>query len=121
MDLGMERVRELRARRDELRETLSKLVPLRPPPPQLFTAATRQRFQGALRELFLEGNALAKHDLDFLVAEVVVAEGDVIIRGKREAVLSMMAAGSASSPLAPSPAFTPTGEVLTSVGDWLRL
>ena len=76
-----------------------------------------RKFQASLRALFLEGTALTKHYLRFLVAEIVVLDGDVTIRGKREAVLTMLAAGGST----PDPAFTTGGGVLTSVVDWLRL
>ncbi len=112
-DLGSDRMRELRARRAEIEETLAKVVPLRVPPPTLFTEATMARFQSSLRAMFLEGNALTKHYLRQLVAEVVVTDGDVVLRGRREAVLAMMASGAS-----PSSMSTTTGEVLASVVDF---
>ena len=116
-DLGADRVRELRARRVELDAALAKVVPLRPPPPHLFTEAAMARFQQSVRALFLDGNALTKHYLRHLVAEVVVTDGDVVIRGKGDAVLTKMAASTRT----PSPGL-PQGEgVLTSGVDWLRL
>lgn len=116
-DLGADRVRELRARRVEIDAALAKVVPLRPPPPHLFTEAAMARFQQSVRELFLEGNALTKHYLRHLVAEVVVTDGDVVIRGRRDAVLTMMAANART----PSPLFTKGEGVLTSGVGWLRL
>ena len=54
-----ERMVELRARRDELVQTLTKVVPIVPPPPHIFAASNVQRFRDHIRGIFVGGdNAL---------------------------------------------------------------
>ncbi|MCX5745951.1 MAG: hypothetical protein NT062_26025, partial [Proteobacteria bacterium] len=66
---------ELRSRRDELRHTLTKVVPIVPPPPHIFAASNVQRFRDHVRGIFLSGdNALTKHYLRHLVARIEVTD-----------------------------------------------
>ena len=120
MALGGERVEDLKAKREELKQMLSKVVPLRPPPPNLYTEATLQRFQASIRSIFLSGdNALTKNYLRFLVDKVVITGEKVQLFTHNEAVARMMAAGAAGGPQAPlerAPEVSPT-----FVLGWLRL
>lgn len=91
---GAERLRELVARRAELRETLAKVVPLRSPPAHLYTEASIQRFQESVREVFLSGdNAMTKSYLGFLLDKIVIDGTNVQVHAKSEAALKMMGAG----------------------------
>ena len=115
-DLGVERMVELRDRRDELQQTLTKVVPIVPPPPHIFAEASVKRFQENVRSMFVSGdNALTKHYLRFLVARVEVTGGHVRVLGRTEAVAQMLAQ---KDP--PSVATLTGGEVLATVTGWLR-
>jgi DNA invertase Pin-like site-specific DNA recombinase len=115
-DLGIERLVELRAQRDDLRQTLAKVVPIVPPPPHLFAEATVKRFQENVRSIFVSGdNALTRHYLRFLVARVEVTDAHVRVLGRTEAVAQLLAQKQPSSPKLP-----PAGEVLATVSAWLR-
>ncbi len=61
--LGAERVAELKAKRDELRQTLAKVVPLRAPPPNLYSEASIKKFQESLRTIFLSRDNAADEEL----------------------------------------------------------
>jgi site-specific DNA recombinase len=117
--LGAERVVELKAKRDDLQQTLRKLVLLRPPPPNLYTESRITKFQNSIRSIFLsKDNALTKNYLRFLVDKIVVTGPTVQMVTRSEAVVRMMAGANGGSPAAldrdrgVSPAF--------EVG-WLRL
>lgn len=115
-DLGAERVRELRAQRNELRETLSKVLPLRPPSAHLYSEQSIQKFQRNIQDTFLSGdNALTRNYLRFLVDEIVVHEDEIEIVGKTEAAVQMMAADGDHHKLV-----TAAGEVHSPVLRWLR-
>ena len=91
-DLGLERVTELRARRDELRETLTKVVPIQPPPPHIFAPANVKRFREHIRGIFMGGdNALTKHYIRHLVARIEVTDAHIRVFGKIEAVAQLLA------------------------------
>ncbi len=92
--LGTERVVELKAKRADLQQTLSKVVLLRPPPPNLYTEASITKFQSSIRSIFLSGdNALTKNYLRFLVDRIVVNGSHVQMVTRSEAVVRLMAAG----------------------------
>ena len=120
MALGGERVTELKAKREELQEMLRKVVPLRPPPPNLYTEASLKKFQDSIRSIFVSGdNALTKNYLRFLLEKVVVTGAQVQLVMRNEAVARMMVATSAGGGNAAperDPAVSPTFVV-----DWLRL
>ncbi|MCB9558116.1 MAG: recombinase family protein [Deltaproteobacteria bacterium] len=88
-----ERYRYMIGRRTELRETLAKVVPMKPPA-HLYTPATIEKFQRSLREVFLgEDRALAKSYLRFLVDKIVISPGgQVEIHAKSHAALKMLQA-----------------------------
>ncbi|MDC3956857.1 recombinase zinc beta ribbon domain-containing protein [Polyangium jinanense] len=127
-ELGGERVRELRARREELMSTLSKVVPLRPPPAHLYSQVSISRFQRSLRELFLSDDpALTRNYLRFLVEEIVVTGDQIDLVARTAAAIQMMAAaGSGPAPIAGHKS-TEAGvcnhppQVRTTVVDWLQL
>jgi hypothetical protein len=114
-DIGVERVIELRKRRDELRESLSNVVPLQPPPPHLFAEATVKRFQENVRSVFVSGdNALTKHYLRHLVSRIEVTDTLVRVLGRPEAVAQLLAQKDT-----PTVTSLTGGEVLTTVSTWL--
>ena len=116
-DLGAERVRDLRAQRDELAATLAKVVPLRPPPSRLCSPDAIRRFQASLRDLFLSGDtALTKNDLRFLVSEVVITGNRVELVARASSAIELMASGTDEPRgVSPSPQVRPT------VVEWLQL
>ena len=117
--LGADRVVELKAKRDELQQTLRKIVPLRAPPPNLYTDGSIAKFQNSIRSIFLsQDNALTKNYLRFLVQKIVVTGPKVQMATRSEAVVRMMVGTNGGSSTAPDrdPAVSPTFVV-----DWLRL
>lgn len=118
--LGPERVVELKATRDDLQQTLRKVVLLRPPPPNLYTESRIAKFQNSIRSIFLsQDNALTKNYLRFLVEKIVVSGPQVQMVTRSEAVVRMMAAGgegAAGAAVERDPAVSPTFAV-----GWLRL
>jgi len=118
-DVVLPRLRELKARRDELISTLAKVVPLTSPPNHLYAETTIARFQQTIRDLFLgTDQGLAKNYLRFLVERIDVSGNELTVRGKAGATVALLAAGPE-----PSRAHTvnPAEVVLTSAGGWLRL
>ena len=112
-DVGAERLRELKTKRDEVVRTLAKLKPMHSVPPYLYKPETIQRFQGRLREAFLGGDrATARVYLQNLVDHIVVGEDEIIIEARAGAALAMMSASSTTPPQATK------GEVLADVVDW---
>ena len=112
-DVGAERLRELKAKRDEVLRTLAKFKPLHSVPPYLYKPETIQRFQGRLREAFLGGDrATARVYLQNLVDHIVVGEDEIVIEARAGAALAMMSASGTTSPEAAK------GEVLADVVDW---
>ena len=98
-DVGAERLRELKAKRDEVVRTLAKLKPMHSVPPYLYKPETIQRFQARLREAFLGGDrATARVYLQNLVDHIVVGEDEIIIEARAGAALAMMSAPGTSSP-----------------------
>jgi site-specific DNA recombinase len=112
-DVGAERLRELKAKRDEVLRTLAKLKPLHTVPPYLYKPETIQRFQGRLREAFLGGDrATARVYLHNLVDHIVVGEDEITIEARANVALAMMAESQSFHP-------EPTaGKVLADVVDW---
>jgi site-specific DNA recombinase len=113
---GAERVRELRAQRDELAETLRKVRPLGTPPAYLYKPEVFAKFQAALKEAFLGGESAAtKQYLRFLLKRIVV-EGDVVhVEAKTEAAARMMAYAAGGESFVNHPEV-----VLTNDLEWLR-
>lgn len=117
-DVVLPRLRELQAKRTELDGKIAKVVPLRQPPPHLFSEATTKRFQDTLRSLLLGSDqTLAKNYLRFLVEEILVHGNEIEIRGKTNAAVALLASG--SDPNVATGVKSPAG-VLVSVGEWLR-
>jgi hypothetical protein len=111
-ELGADRVVELKAKRDELQQTLRKVVVLRPPPPNPLHEASIGKFQGSIRSIFLsKDNALTQNYLRFLVDKIVVNSPQVQMVTRAEAVVRMIAAGSMTTTGAAvkrDPAVSPT-------------
>jgi site-specific DNA recombinase len=112
-DLGLDRLRELKAKRDEVAATLGKLTAIRPPPGYLQSDENIERFRSSIRDLFLgEDRAVAKNYLRFLVDRIVVTGKNISIFTRSEAVARLMAEGKKKE-------VRPEAPVLTSVIDWL--
>ena len=114
-DLGGARLRELKERREGLQRSLDKLVPLRIPPPYLYTDANIERFQTNLRQLLLgEDRTLARTYLRLLVESIELDGDQVTIIAKADGALRLMA----------RPSKTKAGETLSvspaSALGWLR-
>ncbi|MEO6598764.1 MAG: hypothetical protein ABIQ16_02760 [Polyangiaceae bacterium] len=111
-EVGAERLRELKAKRDEVLRTLAKLKPLHSVPPYLYKPETIHRFQGRLRDAFLSGDrATARVYLQNLFDHIVVSEDEIVIEARAGAALAMMAGAPASRSEATA------GEVLANVVD----
>jgi site-specific DNA recombinase len=112
-DIGAERMRELKTKRDEIVRTLGKLKPLHTIPPYLYKPEATQRFQARLREGLLSGDrATARMYVHNLVDRVGVTDDDIIIDVNAGAALAMILRPSAASPESAS------GEVLADVVGW---
>ena len=110
-DVGAERLRELKAKRDDVARTLEKLKPLHGVPPYLYKPETIERFQERLREAFLSRDrGTARAYLRNLVDHIVVGEDEIIIEARANVALAMMAEPRVSLPT--------EGTVLTTVVDW---
>lgn len=106
-----ERVRELTVKRDELRATLAKVVPLRSLPPNLYAPAIIKRFQDGLRAAFLgDDQALAKTYCRTLLERVVIRDEHVQLIAKPDAVVQLIASGGKGS-ADPASAHSPTTAV----------
>ena len=91
-DVGAERLRELKAKRDDVLRTLAKLKPLHSIPPYLYKVETIQRFQLRLREAFLSGDrSTARVYLHNLVDHIVIGEDEITIEARANAAIAMMA------------------------------
>ena len=113
-DLGAERIPELKAKRTELQQTLAKIVPLRTPPPYLYSEPSIQKFQASLRKIFLSNDAtLTKNYLRFLVEKIVVTGAKVQMVTRSAAVVRMMAGANGGAALAADrdPSVSPSFEV----------
>ena len=118
-DVVLPRLRELKARRDELVSIMAKVVPLTSPPSHLYAETTIARFQTTIRDLFLGADqALAKNYLRFLVERIDVSGNELTVQGKTGATVALLAAGPERSH---SATVNPAEVVLTSAGGWLRL
>jgi site-specific DNA recombinase len=118
-DVVLPRLRELRAKHAELKETLGKVVPLRSPPPHLYAESTIGRFRETIRSIFLSADqTLARNYLRFLVERIVVRKDQLEVHGKAVESVALLAA---SPGLAYPATVNPAEVVLTSAGGWLRL
>ena len=116
-DVVLPRLRELRAKRDELKTTLEKIVPLRPVPPHLYSEATIRKFLEQLRDMFFaHDSTMTRNYLRFLVDEITINGPEITIHARGEAVVGLMAAGGENAgPL------NPGDRVLTSVSSgWAK-
>ena len=109
-DVG-ERIRELKARRKELQQTLEEIKPSSPIPVRIYTDESIESFQATVRELFLSGHdrMLTKRYLKLFLEKIVVKLPRVELVGKSEIILAILENQKAVR----------TGGVLTAVGSWL--
>ena len=85
--VGEERLAVLKAERERVVETLSKLVLLKQIPPHLYHDETVWKLRAALRTLFTSGDdRLAKHYTRFLIDRIAVNGMAVEIKAKLNAV-----------------------------------
>jgi len=117
-ETGADRLQTLKAKKNELKTKLSKVVPLRPPPEALQTRAAIRRFQANLKELFLGGdNGVARNYLRLLIEKIVIDGPEVHIHVRGAEAIALMAA-----PQLTGEAKKETTErVRTTVGGWLQL
>ena len=112
-DVGAERMRDLKTKRDEVIRDLGRLKPLHTLPPYLYKPETIQRFQARIREAFLSGDqTTARVYLNTLVERVTVSDDEIIIDARAGAALAMMAEPRKSHLESTS------GEVLADVVGW---
>lgn len=112
-EVGSERLRELKAKREEVVRTLSKLKVMHTIPPYLYKPETIQRFQSRLREAFLSGDrSTARLYLQNLVERITVGADDIVIDARAGAAIAMMAASQRTHSEAGE------GVVLADVVDW---
>lgn len=112
-DVGSERLRELRTKREEVARDLAKLKPLFTVPPYLYKPETTQRFQDRVREVLTSGSdAMKRVYLQNLLDHIVVGEESITIEVRAGAALAMMAASR------PTSVESTGSEVLPDVVDW---
>lgn len=112
-DVGAERLRELKAKRDEVVQSLAKLRPLFRVPPYLYKPETMEGFQNRVRAaLASENHAIRRVYLQNLLDHIVVGEESITLEVRAGAALAMMAASR------PTPVESTGTEVLPDVVDW---
>jgi hypothetical protein len=113
-EAGTDRLLALKDRRRELSETLAKVVPLRPPPPHLYSPENIERFRQSIRGIFLSGNnAMTRNYLRFLVDHIVLKGTQVELYARTDAAVRVMVSGQKKTEAI-------TGiPVLASVIEWL--
>jgi hypothetical protein len=115
-EVGADRLQALKAKRAELKTTLSKVVPIRPPPEAIRTGAAIRRFQSNLKELFLGGdNGVARNYLRLLIERIVVHGPEVEIHVRGAEAIALMA----SPEISKETKKETTEAVRASVGGWL--
>jgi len=93
-DIGLERVRQLKTKRDEFARALSSLPSIQAVPPHLYKPETVQRFQARLKAALLSNNHDAPRPfLRQLIDRIDVGPDKIVIEAKAEAVVALMAAG----------------------------
>lgn len=89
-DLGAERLRELKAKKTQLTETLNQLRAPVAVPGYLQTTAALRSFQAKVRQQLKDSNGFGKTYLRVLLDAIVVTDGHVELRVKPEAVAGWM-------------------------------
>jgi len=124
--VAAERLTELRAKRDDLRRTLVKVVPIRAPASSLLDDGTVDRFRDMMRSSVLEGGPIARSYLRFLIERIDVKRTDDagrevrIAARKGNAMRLMYAATDPERERETPPGFVNRGGVLTCAVDQLR-
>jgi hypothetical protein len=112
-DVGAERLRELKTKRDEVVQALAKLRPLFRVPPYLYKAETIAAFRNRVHTaLSSDNHAIRRVYLQNLIDHIVVGEESITIEVRAGAALAMMAASR------PAAVESTGGEVLPDVVDW---
>jgi site-specific DNA recombinase len=112
-DVGAERLRELKAKRDEVVQALAKLRPLFRVPPYLYKPETIEGFQSRVRAALSSDDwGVRRVYLQNLIDHIVVGEESIVLEVRAGAALAMMAASR------PASVESTGGEVLPDVVDW---
>jgi hypothetical protein len=91
-ELGVERLRGLRARREEVVRALHALSGACSLPPFLYKPETLDRFATRLRTAFADPQSdLARAYVERLIESIVLTDGDVAVHGKAVDVVAAMA------------------------------
>ena len=117
-ELVVDRLRDLKERRQAVLQKLSAVAPAPPVPPHLYRDETIARFQHRLRRAFLgDDRGIARAYLRRLIDSIVLGDDEVIIEARGEAALQVMAGRGSDQP---AELTTETGEarVLADVLSW---
>ena len=93
-DIGLERVRQLKIKRDELARALSSLPSIQAVPPHLYKPETVRRFQERLKAALLSNSHdVTRPFLRQLIDRIEVRPDEIVIEATAEAIVALMAAG----------------------------
>jgi site-specific DNA recombinase len=124
--VATERLAALRTMREDLKTTLSKVVPLRVPPSSVLAEETVESFRAMMRDSLAEGGPIARTYVRFLVERIDVRRTDDdrrevrISARKGNAMRLMHAATDPGREMETPPGFATRGGVLTYVAGELR-
>jgi site-specific DNA recombinase len=114
-DIGLDRLRQLKVKRDELAREISSLPAIQAVPPHLYKPETVQRFRDRLKAALVSNDHdVTRPSLRQLLDRIVVGPDEVIIEAKAEAVVALMASGGQ----APELKNAASGGFLTDVVGW---
>jgi site-specific DNA recombinase len=111
-DVGTDRLRELKAKSDEVARALAKIKPLHAVPPYLYKAETIQSYRERLQQALTGDRATARLYVHNLVERIVVSDDEITIDACAGAALAMMAQSDTATSGAAE------GGVLADVVDW---
>ena len=118
LDVVAPRLRELRAQREKLVDTLDGLQALAPAPKNLLEDDTIKKFQEKLRDIFISNDTpMTKNYLRFLIEKIDVLDDRIVIEAKAKNAIALMAH---PEPLEGGDVNHPE-PVLAEGGKWLRL
>jgi len=102
-DAAGDRIRELKARRDELADALERASLPCVVPPYLYKEDTIERFRSKLREAFTNADrGVAGTYLRQLVERIVVGQEEIVVEAKAAEVIAMMAGSGSVGAAGPS-------------------
>jgi hypothetical protein len=112
IDLSLvgERIRELKARREQIKERLDEIAQPHTIPIGIYTDQSIEEFQKTIKELFYGGDRIVtKRYLKLFIEKILIKLPRVEIIGKTDAILATLENKNAVR----------TEGVLTAVGTWL--